>query len=209
MKMEQHKRHEVRRRGRPPRVDRDAIAIAALELGLEHASVRAVADRLGMSVPGLYHHVQGREDIARLAVEHSQRELPLPDDAGQHWSLWLWDYAQFVHDALVEDAEIIRHLLAGEVNAERAAEHRRRVVGLLRSRGFSAQEAEAAFQDVQTCALGLAARHGQRQLRARGGRRDTRAPMATLRTMLIGIGAERGQTAAVRRALGSRGDTDA
>lgn len=209
MKMDQHKRHEARPRGRPPRVDRDAIAIAALDIGLEHASVRAVADRLGMSVPGLYHHVTGREDIARLAVEHSQRDLPLPEDTGQHWSLWLWDYARFVHDALVDDTEVIRLLLAGEINAERAAEHRRRVVGLLRTRGFAATEAEAAFQDVQTCALGLAARHAQRRAPGQRKRRDTRGPMATLRTVLIGIGAERGQAAAVRRALGSMGGTDA
>ncbi|MDQ6697634.1 MAG: TetR family transcriptional regulator [Actinomycetota bacterium] len=207
--MDRHKGQRSRTRGRPPRVDRDAIAVAALELGLEHASVRAVADRLGMSVPGLYHHVQGREDIARLAVEHSQRELPLPEDTGQHWSVWLWDYACFVHDALVDDTEIIRHLLAGEIDTERAAEHRRRVVGLLRSRGFTAREAEAAFQDVQTCALGSAASPDQHQAPVRGGRRYSRPPMATLRTLLIGIGAGRGQMAAVRRALGSRGDTGA
>ena len=65
----------------------------------------------------------------RLAVERSLRDLPLPDDTGQHWSLWLWDYARFVHDALVDDPDIIGHLLAGEINAEREAEHRRRVVG--------------------------------------------------------------------------------
>jgi len=209
MKMDLHKGHRTRPLGRPPRVDREAIAVAALEIGLEHASVRAVADRLGMSVPGLYHHVQGREDIARLAVEHSQRELPLPVDTGQHWSVWLWDYARFVHDALVDDTEIIRHLLAGEIDTDRAAEHRRRVVTLLRSRGFTVREADAAFEDVQTCALGSAARHDQHQSPVRGGRRNTRSPMAPLRTLLIGIGAERGQAAAVRRALGSRGDKDA
>ena len=49
------------------------------------------------------------------------RDLPLPDDTGQHWSLWLWDYARFVHDALVDDPEIIGHLLAGEINVERKA----------------------------------------------------------------------------------------
>ncbi len=209
MKMEAHKGQDVRTRGRPPRVDRDAIAVAALELGLEHASVRAVADRLGMSVPGLYHHVQGRDDIARLAVEHAQRDLPLPLDTGQHWSLWLWDYACFVHDALVDDSEIICHLLAGEINAGRAAEHRRRVLAMLRSRGFTAREAEGAFQDVQTCALGSAAREVQRRAGDGVRRSGANDSMRTLRTVLVGLGAERGQTAAVRRALGSRATEDA
>lgn len=207
MKMSAHKASAAPARGRPPRVDRDAIAVAALELGLEHASVRAVADRLGMSVPGLYHHVKGREDIVRLAVERSMRDLPLPEDVGQHWSLWLWDYARFVHDALVDDPDIIGHLLAGEFNAEREAEHRHRVVAFLSSRGFTTTEAAAAYRDVQTGALGAAANVVQR--RAAGpGRRAARHPMATVRTLLLGIGAERGQVATVRRALGTRGDGD-
>jgi AcrR family transcriptional regulator len=197
--------NDARTRGRPPRVDRDAIAVAALEIGLEHVSVRAVADRLGMSVPGLYHHVNGRDDIVQLAVEHSMRDLPLPDDSGQHWSLWLWDYARFVHDALVDDPEIIGHLLAGEINVEREAEHRHRVVALLRSRGFTTPEAEAAYRDVQTGALGAAADDVLRRATTARGIRGTRRPMAAVRTLLVGIGAERGQAAAVRRALDSRG----
>lgn len=197
--------HDARTRGRPPRVDRDAIAVAALEIGLEHVSVRAVADRLGMSVPGLYHHVTGRDDIVQLAVEHSMRDLPLPDDTGQHWSLWLWDYARFVHDALVDDPEIIGHLLAGEINVEREAEHRRRVVALLRSRGFTTREAEAAYRDVQTGALGAAADDVLRRATTAQGIRGTRRPMTAVRTLLVGIGAERGQAAAVRRALDAKG----
>src|SRR6476469_2877376 len=183
MRMRSHNQDGAKTLGRPPRVDRDAIAVAALELGLEHASVRAGANRLGLSVPGLYHHVNGREDIVRLAVEHSLRDLPLPEDVGQHWALWLWDYARFVHDALVDDPDIIGHLLAGEFNAEREAEHRRRVVGLLCSRGFTKTEAEAAYRDVQTGALGAAANVVQR--RAAGpGPRGARHPMATVRTLL-------------------------
>jgi AcrR family transcriptional regulator len=200
-----HNLNDARTRGRPPRVDRDAIAVAALEIGLEHVSVRAVADRLGMSVPGLYHHVTGRDDIVQLAVEHSMRDLPLPDDTGQHWSLWLWDYARFVHDALVDDPEIIGHLLAGEINVEREAEHRRRVVALLRSRGFTTREAEAAYRDVQTGALGAAADDVLRRATTAHGIRGTRRPMAAVRTLLVGIGAERGQAAAVRRALDAKG----
>ncbi len=205
MRMSSHNQHGAKTLGRPPRVDRDAIAAAALKLGLEHASVRAVADHLGMSVPGLYHHVNGREDIVRLAVERSMRDLPLPDDSGQHWSLWLLDYAHFVHDALVDDPDIIGHLLAGEINADREAEHRRRVVAFLCSRGFTASEAAAAYSDVQTGALGAAANDVQRRAAGGRNRRIARDPVATVRTLLLGIAAERGQVAAVRRALGSRG----
>lgn len=196
----------TKRLGRPPRVDRASIAEAALAIGLDRATVRSVAQQLGMSVPGLYHHVNGRDDLVQLAIEHSMRDLPLPDDTGQHWSRWLWDYARFVHDALVDDPEIIPHLLDGEVNTEREAEHQRRVVALLRSRGFTVTEARNAYHDVQTGALGAAANDLQHRSARPGTRRvGRRDPLATVRTLLLGIGAERGQVAAVRRALDGRG----
>src|SRR4051794_29007859 len=83
--------------GRPARVTQRQIAEAALAIGLERATIRAVADHLGMSVPGLYYHVRSRDDLLRLAAEHSLGRLPLPKDTGQHWTTWLLDYASFVH----------------------------------------------------------------------------------------------------------------
>jgi AcrR family transcriptional regulator len=38
-----------------------------------------VADRLGVSVPGLYHYVSGREDLIRLAAEQSALRMTMPD----------------------------------------------------------------------------------------------------------------------------------
>ena len=54
---EQTRRNKV---GRPARIDQMMIADAALEIGLEDVTMKAVAERLGMSVTGLYHHVAGR-----------------------------------------------------------------------------------------------------------------------------------------------------
>jgi AcrR family transcriptional regulator len=49
--------------GRPPSIDRSMIADAAAEIGLENLTMKAVAERLGVSVTGLYHHVAGRDDL--------------------------------------------------------------------------------------------------------------------------------------------------
>ena len=57
--------------GRPARIDRDAIAEAVLELGLDGISMKAVADHLGVSVAGLYHHVSNRRELLVLAAERS------------------------------------------------------------------------------------------------------------------------------------------
>ena len=48
-----------------------------------------VADRLGLSVPGLYHHVRGRDDLLRLAAERTMSRIEAPEYDGEHWSDWL------------------------------------------------------------------------------------------------------------------------
>src|SRR6478609_10318219 len=92
---------ETRRVGRPPRVTTDQIAEAALAIGLDHATVRTVAEHLGMSVPGLRYYVRTREELLAMAAAHGLGELPLPVDEGQPWTEWLVDYSRFVYDALV------------------------------------------------------------------------------------------------------------
>ena len=56
-------------------------------------------------------------------------------------------------------------------------------------------EAEGAYQDVQTCALDGG--NARTTSSAEPATRDGRQPMNTLRTLLVGIGAERGQAATV------------
>ncbi|HEX5097651.1 MAG TPA: helix-turn-helix domain-containing protein, partial [Acidimicrobiia bacterium] len=102
---------ERRKVGRPARLDRDMIAKAAHEVGLDRVTMKAVADRLGVSVPGLYHHIEGRDDLMRLAAEYSASRIPLPVDRGQHWAAWLLEWAQYSHDAFVAQPELLGQFL--------------------------------------------------------------------------------------------------
>src|SRR3954471_24589766 len=87
--------------GRLARISRPAIAEAALELGLDDdLTMKRVADHLGVSVPGLYHWVRGRDDLLRLAAEHALSRVHLPEDIGQHWATWLREGAHYIRDAL-------------------------------------------------------------------------------------------------------------
>src|SRR5664279_2563254 len=79
----------TKRLGRPPRITPAQIAEAALAIGLDQATIRNVADRLGMSVPGLYHHVRTREELLAMAAAHGLGEVPLPEDHGQSWTEWM------------------------------------------------------------------------------------------------------------------------
>ncbi|MET8149811.1 TetR/AcrR family transcriptional regulator [Actinoplanes sp. NPDC049668] len=73
--------HERPRRGRPGH-DQSAVLAAAVRLfnerGYEATSMDDVAKRLGITKSSLYHHVAGKQELLRIAVDHALDGL---DDA--------------------------------------------------------------------------------------------------------------------------------
>jgi AcrR family transcriptional regulator len=160
---------ETKRLGRPPRVTPAQIAEAALAIGLDQATIRNVAERLGMSVPGLYHHVRTREELLAMAAAHSMGEVPLPPDDGQTWSEWLLEYGRFVYDALIDQPEIIGQILAGTYSTIRLAQHLERVFEVLEARGFTVEEAYLALRRLNDAVIGAAANEIGRRSMIRAG----------------------------------------
>jgi AcrR family transcriptional regulator len=145
-----------RRPGRPPRIDRAAIAQAAGEIPLDELTLRSVADRLGVSVPGLYHYVSGREDLIRLAAEQSALRGTMPADHGQHWAVWCYEWAVYIRRAFVRDADLLKHFIDGAVGAELMAPTIDVAIGLCVRQGFTAGQALETYDLVSECALGSA-----------------------------------------------------
>jgi AcrR family transcriptional regulator len=144
------------RRGRPPRIDRAAIARAAGEIPLSDLSLRSVADRLGVSVPSLYHYVQGRDDLFALAAEQSVRRLPLPVDRNQHWTIWLYEWAEYNRSAFTSDPGLLKQYTDGALGIEVMADSIDAILALCVRQGFSAIEALNAYHLVSDCAIGAA-----------------------------------------------------
>ncbi|RAY16245.1 hypothetical protein DPM19_04925 [Actinomadura craniellae] len=144
------------RAGRPARIDRAAIARVAGELPLEEVTMRSVAERLGVSVPALYHHVGGRDDLLRLAAEQSALRLTLPRDAGQHWAVWCYEWADYIRRAFVADPELLKQYVDGALGMEVMAEHIDTAIGPCVRQGFSGPAALALYELVSECALGAA-----------------------------------------------------
>jgi len=145
-----------RRLGRPPRITPAQIAEAALAIGLDQATIRNVADRLGMSVPGLYHHVRTREELLAMAAAHSLGEVPLPEDRGQPWTDWMLEYGRFVFDALVAQPEIVGQILSGTYNTIRLAQHLDGIFTVLTARGFTVDEADETRRRLTDAVNGAA-----------------------------------------------------
>ena len=142
--------------GRPPRISRQMIAEAAHEVGLEGLTLRAVADRLGVSIAALYHHVSGKDELMRLAAEHSAAKVPLPRDAGQHWALWLYQWAEYNRDIFVAEPGLLAQYLEGAIAPEVVADRVETILGVLVRQGFTIAEANAAYELISQCALGTA-----------------------------------------------------
>ena len=142
--------------GRPARLDRDMIARAAFEIGLDRVTMKAVADHLGVSVPGLYHHVDGREDLMQLAAEYSASRIRLPEDRDQPWPEWLLEWSRVSYHGFLSQPELLIQSMRGSMSVDRMAVHVDAVIGFLMRHGFGATEARDAYTLVSRCAIGAA-----------------------------------------------------
>jgi AcrR family transcriptional regulator len=142
--------------GRPPRIDRAAIAAAAGDMPLEEITLRSVAERLGVSVPSLYHYVSGRADLLHLAAEESAVRMTLPQDHGQHWAVWCYEWADYVRRAFVADPALLGEFLNGAFGPEWMAGHMDTAIGVCARGGLPDRAGLEAFTLVSECALGAA-----------------------------------------------------
>jgi AcrR family transcriptional regulator len=165
--------------GRPARISREAIAEAANEIGLSDLTLRAVADRLGVSIASLYHHVDGKDDLLRLAAEHAAARHRLPEDHGQHWAVWLLEWALHNRNSFVAEPALLGQYLDGAISTEVIAESTEAMLGPMVAHGFSEAEAMNAYQLVTACALGSAV-NAIRELRAAEAGRGERGEMAAV-----------------------------
>ena len=75
--------------GPRPGLDVDAIVTAAIAVadtdGLAGLSMRAVAERLGVTAMALYTYVPGKDELVDLMYDGAHAELPVRYDLGQGW----------------------------------------------------------------------------------------------------------------------------
>lgn len=76
---------ETRKRGRPRRIEQGDIVRAALEIGLDRLTMRAVAARLGVGLSSLYYHVDGVEELTKLASSAMMADFDLPPLSPDNW----------------------------------------------------------------------------------------------------------------------------
>jgi AcrR family transcriptional regulator len=145
------------------------IAQAAHELGLEGLTLKAVASHLDVSIAALYHHVSSKDDLMRLAAEYSATRVPRPEDHGQHWAQWLYEWAVFNRDVFLAQPGLLAQFLDGAISHEAIAERVDAILGVLVRQGFTILEANGAYELITSCALGTAVSTIREQAAAEAG----------------------------------------
>lgn len=134
----------ARRRGRPAKLSREAIARAALRLGFGEASLVRVAAALGVSHAALYTHVTDRDDLARASLDLLYGEAPWPRP-GRSWRTYLQAEARVLWRVLERDPALIA---ATGGMSPAALEHFDAAARVLLARGFSPTAALLAVDTV-------------------------------------------------------------
>ncbi|WP_273736294.1 TetR family transcriptional regulator [Mycolicibacterium septicum] len=157
------------RRGRPPRIDKRAIVAAVLEIGTENVTMRRVAERLGVSLPGLYHHVKNQDDLLRLATESALVNSPPPRYTGEHWATWMRSYASYIRTVLASEPALVEKFVTGGVRDEMEMECNGDAVEALAEHGLAPDDAMAVWAAVSAMAIGSVTEAHREHLHAESG----------------------------------------
>ncbi|MUL84724.1 MULTISPECIES: TetR/AcrR family transcriptional regulator C-terminal domain-containing protein [unclassified Mycolicibacterium] len=157
------------RRGRPPRIDQSAIVAAVREIGSDNVTMRRVAEHLGISLPGLYHHVKNQNDLLRLAAESALVMSPPPRYTGEHWATWMRSYASYIRTVLASEPALVERFVTGGVRDDMEMECNGDAVEALAEHGLSPDDAMAVWAAVSAMAIGSVTEAHREHLHAESG----------------------------------------
>jgi AcrR family transcriptional regulator len=138
----------ARRRGRPPRITLDSVVAVAAEIGLEHLTARAVADRLGVTRAALYHYVGSIEELRRIVANHLLPGFTGVSDDNVPWQVWLRQFAAVIYDWGHANFELTRHVPGSLLGSASVATMIDDGIAVLVRAGFDPARAAQALQFV-------------------------------------------------------------
>jgi AcrR family transcriptional regulator len=146
----------VRPVGRPALVDAQAILDAALAIGLDQVTMKAVADRLGVGISTLYQYVKNRSELVRLAALRQIMARCPPQSAGQHWAEVAIRYAEDLLKTLIDEPQLIVELMKGGLGPQVEADILERFLGEMQGHGFSAEDGIRFYRSISMVTIGAA-----------------------------------------------------
>jgi AcrR family transcriptional regulator len=145
-----------RPRGRPRKVTTEEIVAAALAIGLDRATIRNVAERLGLTVPGLSYHVRTRDELLQMVSDRTLRVLHLQEDDRRSFPEVLLGYAEGLYELFSQQPVLIAHSVTGHAHMKHAGDYLSRLVERAVRDGYDAAIALENIRHVTTTVIGAA-----------------------------------------------------
>lgn len=154
--------------GRPPRLSRDQIVAAALDIGIENLTMAAVADRLATSHQALYRWVRDRDELVALVADAYVQRLDVEPVPGEDWRRWLRRFADSLRRVVLDN---LPGFAAEGLTTFRTTlpflRLNQTALQVLTDAGFTPARAQRIYQTTGTALLGWLAREdAYRALRA-------------------------------------------
>lgn len=140
--------------GRPRLLTHDEIIAGALELGLEGLTMKKLATHLNVGTATLYQYWDGRKELMQAAAVHALSDLSLPEDNGQHWSDYAYEFAMCIQDYLATSPSLVLTNHVREYGFEVQFKLAEQFLSVLNERGFEPQAAMQVFNMVGLVAFG-------------------------------------------------------
>ena len=150
-------REGAARVGRPPRVSVQRIIAAALDIGLEQASLKQIADHLGVAPATLYRHVRNRNELLRLAAFELTLARRLPQGNAEHWSELATRYAETLFESFCAEPLLMNELLKGRLGPHAEIDLLEQFLQAIGQHGFEVEQGVWLFHAIGTLTLGAAA----------------------------------------------------
>ncbi|MGO1315419.1 MAG: TetR/AcrR family transcriptional regulator [Cellulomonadaceae bacterium] len=132
--------------GRPPKITRDDVLTAVLDIGFADVTVPLVAERLDVTPATVYRHVPDRATMLSLAWDRVVDDIPWPTVAGD-WRAVLLAYAECLWDALAEHPGVVTALSSG-LMPERTMDILLALAAHLEREGFAMPDAMLVIDTV-------------------------------------------------------------
>jgi AcrR family transcriptional regulator len=134
----------------------DAAAELVAEHGLAALTMRALAQRCGVSTMSLYRHVSDKDDLLASLADRAFSQIALPAPPGTvSWQEELTAMFRSIYDVCVAKPEVVSIGVKQPVPGEASYRGVEVILDILRRAGFEGEAAASAFATLQSFTLGF------------------------------------------------------
>src|SRR5262245_45797008 len=156
----------VRGAAKAPPLDLETIVAAAAELvadqGFDALTMRALAERLGVTAMSLYRYVGTKEELLLILAARALGDLELPEPGKLPWKEEIAETFRSMHHLLLAHPEFAHIAASQPVDALVAQRAMEQVLATLQREGLDDEEAVNAYDALVSFARGFTQRHAKR-----------------------------------------------